>query len=98
MKKTAIAAMLWLAVASPVIAAEGTPPAQGADPNFDQRKATILKMLDARIANMQLLKSCVDKTKSQEDIKTCMQNNSARMQQRRPGGPGQGGPDGPKTP
>lgn len=96
MKKIAIAAGLCLVVglafAPTVNAAEGDQPNKGPDPNFDQRKERLLKMIDARITRIEQVKSCVQKATNRDEVKACMPAHDGGMQKRREGGGKQGGP------
>lgn len=93
MKRTVMAAVvLLLAFATPVIAVEGDQPPKGPGQNFEQRKADILKRLDARIASAQEARACVQEAKNHEEIKACREKHKAEMQQFREENRKQGGP------
>ena len=108
MKKTLIAAVaLSLVLAVAAFAADSGQPGNVPGPNFDQRKAEILKMLDERMASLQEAKSCIQAANNQNDIKTCREKHRAEMKDMRGemqhhhgmGGPGEmGGPNGPGGP
>ncbi len=92
------------AAAIPAFAADqaGPAPANRAQ-SFEQRQATILKMLDERITSLQDLKTCVQAAKTNEDLRTCHQKQREEMQSQRQEwrkergmrGPRGGGPGGP---
>ncbi len=84
MKGTFIAAaVLSLAFAAPVFAADGGQPQQGQAPSFEQKQAEILKKIDARAAGLQDERSCVQAAKSLEDLKACKDKQMAEMEKRR---------------
>ena len=97
MKRTFIAAaVLSLAFAVPVFAADYGQPQQGQTMNFDQKKAEILKMIDARAAGIRDERSCVQAAKTLDDLKVCRDNRDkviAEMKGRGPSG-GQTPPQG----
>jgi hypothetical protein len=111
MKKALIsAAILAVAFAAPAFAVDGNQQPNTAGQTFEQRQARILKFLDARIGNLQEVKTCVQAAKSDDDLRVCNQKHREEMQQlrgqRRPrrgqyqqdgmmGPGGQGGPMGP---
>ena len=87
MKRTFIAAaVLSLAFAVPVFAADGGQQQQGQTPNFEQKQAEILKMIDARTASLQDDRACVQAAKKLDDLKVCKDNRDkamAEMEKRR---------------
>ncbi len=86
MKKGAVAvavAVLSLAFAGSVFAVEGGQPQKGPGPNFDQRKAEILKMLDERVATLQEEKGCVQAAKNHDDLKACRKKHKQEMEKMR---------------
>jgi len=106
MKRTAIAVALFsFVMAVPAFAAEGGQPPKGQEQTFEQKKASILKMLNARLANIQADKDCVEAAKNDDDLRACRDKGKARMEKeqagrkrmddrRKQGGQGQGGPGG----
>jgi len=98
MKKTFIAAaVLSLAFAVPVFAADGGQPQKGQAPSFEQRQAEVLKMIDARAAGIQDERSCVQAAKNLDDLKACRDKAMAEMEKRRSEMKGRG-PGGGQTP
>lgn len=108
---TALTVALALACVAPSFAAEsGQPqqPQQGQAPNFEQKKADILKLMDERIKGLQEEKACVQAAKNHDDLRACREKHRAEMKDVReemrkkrpggPGGPGPGGPGGPVPP
>ena len=94
MKRTFIAAaVLSLAFAVPVFAADYGQPQQGQTMNFDQKKAEILKMIDARATGIQDQRSCVQAAKNHDDLKVCRDKAMAEMKGHGSGG-GQTPPQG----
>jgi len=103
MKRAIIAvALLSLAFAAPILAAEGGPPPSAPGQTFEQRQANVLKMIDERIASLQEGKTCVQAAKSDDDLKACREKHMAEMREKQGemghhhgmmGGP-QGGTDG----
>jgi hypothetical protein len=87
MKRTFIAAaVLSLAFAVPVFAADSGQPQQGQTINFEQKQAEILKMIDARAASLQDDRACVQAAKKLDDLKVCRDNRDkalAEMEKRR---------------
>jgi len=80
MKRTFIAAaMLSLAFAVPVLAADGGQPQQWQTPNFEQKQAEILKMIDARTASLQNDRACVQAAKTLDDLKVCKDNRDKAL-------------------
>lgn len=86
MKRALIAAaVLSLAFAAPVLAADaakpaGKPAAEGAPApkagkeagdNFGERKASLLKRIDDRINGMQNEKKCIKAAKNQDELRNC---------------------------
>ena len=70
MKKTIIAtAVLSFAFAASVFAAGGDKPPTETGPNFDQRKAEILKKLDEQMHSLQEAKTCIQAAKNHGRIK-----------------------------
>lgn len=108
MKKRFIPVMvLSLALVFPAFAAENEGQRKGAGPNFENRKAEVLKNIDERIDGMQQLKACVQAAKNHEDMKSCREKfgphggPGAQREgkgQRGPGGANRGGPGGPASP
>jgi len=76
-------AVLSLAFAVPVFAADGGQPQQRQAPNFEQRQAEILKIMDARAADLQDERSCVQAAKGHEDLKACRDKHMAAMEKKR---------------
>ncbi|MBF0524025.1 MAG: hypothetical protein HQK56_02885 [Deltaproteobacteria bacterium] len=73
MKKSLIGAIvLSMALAVPVFAADNTAPQKGATgAGFEERKADVLKRIDARMARIQQEKDCVNAAKSHDELKAC---------------------------
>ena len=83
MKKAIIvAALLSLAFAAPILAAEGGPPPSAPGQTFEQRQANALKMIDGRIASLQEGKTCVQAAKSDEDLRACREKLMAEMREK----------------
>jgi hypothetical protein len=95
MKRALIAAaVLSLSFAGQAVAAEGGQPPNAQGATFEQRQANILKMLDARIAEIQEGKACVQAAKNDEELKACREKQMKKMEDRRGemgGQRGQGG-------
>lgn len=84
MKRTFIAAaVLSLAFAVPVFAADGGQPQKGQEPIFEQKQAEILKNIDARAAGLQEDRACVQAARSNDDLKACRDKQMAAMEKRR---------------
>jgi hypothetical protein len=82
MKKTIIAAaVLSFALAAPAFAAGGDQPPMGTGPNFDQRKAEILKALDAQMSSLQEAKTCIQAAKNHDAIKACREKHMAERKE-----------------
>jgi hypothetical protein len=95
MRITAIAAVvLSLAIAAPVWAAEGGQPPAGPAPNFDERKAEILKKLNEQMTSLQEAKSCIQAAKNHDDMRACREKHMAETKQLREGMKKQGRPGG----
>jgi hypothetical protein len=77
------AAVLSLAFAVPVFAADGGQPQQGQTLNFEQKQAEILKMIDARAAGIQDERSCVQAARNLDDLKVCRDKAMAEMDKKR---------------
>ena len=102
MKRALIAAaVLSLAFAVPAFAVEGAQPPKDQAPNFEQKKADILKNIEMRMTRMQEEKTCIQAAKSHEDLKACWEKQRKEMEKMR-GGMGRmgghGGPGGPGGP
>jgi len=83
--KTAIIAMAAsLLFAAMSFAADNAPQPKGPGPNFEQRKADILKRIDERIARSQEEKTCIQAANNQDDLKACRDKIRAEVQQQRP--------------
>jgi len=96
MKRTFIAAaVLSLAFAVPVFAANGGQPQQGQALNFEEKQAEILKNIDARAAGLQDDRACVQAAKNLEDLKACRDKQMAEMEKRRSEMKGHGTGSGP---
>ena len=106
MKRFVTAVALTLALAVPAFAVEGVQPPKGPEPTYEQRKADILKRIDARISALQDERACVQATKNQDDLNACRDKFKAKAEQAReemkkrnpqrrqqgPGGPGEQAP------
>jgi hypothetical protein len=96
MKKALIAAtVLSLACGLPTFAADIAQPPQAPAPNFDQRKADILKMIEGRINSLQDEKNCVQAAKNHEDLQVCREKHRAEAGRMRDDMGKRGGPGGP---
>lgn len=96
MRRTLIAAaVLSLTFAVPAFALEGGQLPKEQAPNFELKKADILKKIDERIAFMQEEKSCVQAAKSHEDLKACWEKQRQEMEKMRGDMGRRGGPGGP---
>jgi hypothetical protein len=71
MKTAMIAAAVSILFAAPAFAADNAPQPKGPGPNFEQRKAEILKRIDERIARNQEERACVQAAQNHNDIKAC---------------------------
>jgi hypothetical protein len=86
MRKTALAAaVLSLAFAAPVWAAGGGQPTTGPTPNFDERKAEVLKKVDEQMIILQEAKVCIKAAKNHDDLRTCREKHMAEAKQLREG-------------
>ena len=95
MKRTAVvAAVLSLAFAVPAFAAGTGQPPMGPGPNFDQRKAEVLKKLDEQMSSLQEAKVCIQAAKNHDDMKACREKHMAEVKQSREGMRKQGHSDG----
>ncbi len=100
MKKVLItAAVASLLFVLPAFAADTVQPQKPTGQTFEQRQAEILKMLDARIAALQDGRTCVQASKSEDDLRVCREKHMAEMREKRgemrpQGGMGGGGPMG----
>ncbi|HTP65070.1 MAG TPA: hypothetical protein VMJ66_06730 [Geobacteraceae bacterium] len=83
MKRTLIAAAVALFLAAPALADNTAPQPKGPGPNFEQRKAEILKRIDERIARNQEEKACVQAANSPADIKACREKFKSEIQEQR---------------
>lgn len=84
MKRTFIAAaVLLFAFTIPVFAADGGNPQQGQSLNFEEMQAEILKHIDARAADLQDDRACVQAAMNHEDLKACKDKQMAEMEKRR---------------
>jgi hypothetical protein len=81
-KAIVAAALLSLAFAVPILAAEGSPPPSAQGQTFEQRQANILKMIDERIASLQEGKTCVQAAKNDGDLKACREKHMAEMREK----------------
>jgi hypothetical protein len=101
MRRTLVTAIvLSLALAVPAFAVDGGQPPNNQAPNFEQRKADILKNIDERIARIQEERTCVQAANSHEDLKACREKMRQEMEKMR--GEmgkrgGHGGPGGPMS-
>jgi len=92
MKRALIAAaVLSLAFAVPAFAVEGGQPPKDQAQSFEQKKADILKKIEARMARNQEEKSCVQAAKSHEDLKACWEKQKQEMEKMREDMGGRGG-------
>lgn len=84
MKRTFIAAaLLSFAFAVPAFAADGGQPQNAPAATFEQKQASILKMLDERIASLQEGKACVQASKNDADLKACREKQMSEMKEKR---------------
>ncbi len=71
MKTGAIVALILLSLVIPAFAIEGGQPPQGPGPNFEVRKAEILKRIDERMARLQQMKACIQAARTRDDATAC---------------------------
>ena len=71
MKTETMAAIMWLCLAMPLFAFDGGPPRQGPGPNFQQRKAEMLKRIDERLIRLQQMKACIQAARNPDDAMAC---------------------------
>ncbi|HEY6239619.1 MAG TPA: hypothetical protein VIW78_02145 [Burkholderiales bacterium] len=95
MKKALFVAFALMG-ATTVFAQQGTPPAgAGKDgQTFEQRKAEILKRMDARMQEFQKARDCVQQAKDRDAMRACDPRHGGRGYGG--GGPGGGPSGGPK--
>ena len=65
------AALLSLCFAMPAFAIELGQQPQGTGPNFEERKAEILKRIDGRLTSLQQMKACIQTAHNSDDAKAC---------------------------
>lgn len=83
MKTATIAVAVSILFAVPVFAVDNAPQPKGPGPNFEQRKAEILKRIDGRIARNQEERACVQAAQNHNDIKACRDKFKAEFQEQR---------------
>ncbi len=83
MKTAIIAAAVSILFAAPAVAADNAPAPKVPGPNFEQRKAEILKRIDERIARNQEEKACVQAATNHNDIKACRDKFKPKFQEQR---------------
>ena len=88
MKKTMVAAVIFLFFAAPAFAADNNAlPAKGpggpADAKFDQVKADVLKRIDERIARIQEIKTCVEAAQNYNNLEACREKFKEEMMEQR---------------
>ena len=71
MRTAALAALLSLSFAMPLFAIEEGQPPKGTGPNFEARKAEILKRVDERLTSLQQMKVCIQTARTSDDAKAC---------------------------
>lgn len=91
MKKALFVAFALMGATTVFAQQQGTPPAGGDGQNFAQRKAEILKRMEARMQNLQKAHDCVQQAQDREAVRACDPRHGKRGYGR--GGPGEG-PDG----
>jgi len=92
----AVAAALPLVFAVPAFAVDGSQPSKETGANFEQMKSDHLKKLDERLNSLQQERTCVQASKTQDDLRACRAKHKAEMKEHRdemrkmmgPGGPG----------
>jgi hypothetical protein len=91
MKKALFVAFALMGATTVFAQQQGTPPAGGDGQNFAQRKAEILKRIDARIQQGQKTRDCVQQAQDKDALRACDPRHGRRGY--RGNGPG-AGPDG----
>ena len=71
MKTATIAALISLSLVMPAFAIEGGQPTQGPGPNFEVRKAEMLKNIDQRLARLQQMRACIQAARTRDDARAC---------------------------
>jgi hypothetical protein len=87
MKTTIMAVPVLLLLATSAFAVDAPLPPKGTGPNFEQHKADILNRIDQRIAHNQKEKTCVQSSKSHEDLKACQDKFKSEIREQRPNMP-----------
>jgi hypothetical protein len=78
MKTATMVALIFLGLVISAFAIEGGPPPQGPGPNFELRKADILKEIDQRLTRLQQMKACIQAARSHDDARTCREKFGMR--------------------
>ncbi len=71
MKTATMVALISLGLVIPAFAIEGGPPPQGPGPNFELRKADMLKQIDQRLTRLQQMKACIQAARNHDDARAC---------------------------
>jgi hypothetical protein len=87
MKKALFLAFALMGATTVFAQQQGTPPAGGDGKNFAERKAEILKRMDARLAQFQKARDCVQQAQDRDAMRACDPRHGKR-------GYGGGKPDG----
>jgi len=92
MKTAALAALISLSIVMPAFATEGGQPRIGPGPDFELRKAEILKRIDQRLTRLQEMKACIQAARTRDDARACrekfeMKNGPEKGRDKRGGGP-----------
>ena len=77
MKRSTLAALISLCLVMPAFAVEGAPPPRPG-PNFEQRKAEIIKNIDERLMRLQGMKACIQRAHTPEAAKACREKFEPR--------------------
>ena len=81
-KKTVIlAAALSLALMGSAFAVDNGQSQKGPGPNFDQKKASIIKKLDERVKKTKEAQNCVQAAKTMDDLKVCRENRMEHLKE-----------------
>ena len=71
MRAAVLTALISLSFAIPVFAMDEGQPPRGTGPNFEERKAEILKRIDERLTSLQQMKVCIQTARTSDDAKAC---------------------------
>lgn len=91
MKTIVSAAFILLIFVMPTFAADGERPPKAAGPNFEARKAEILKNIEERIERLQQMKICIQAAVSREDVRACREKYAPKRDRKTAPSEGSGG-------